>query len=183
MASVYNADHKYNFLFRLGTQYGYRFLVLDLLGPSLEDLLNYCGGQFTQKTVLMLADQMIMRIQYLHERNYIHRDIKPANFLMGKDQSCNQVHLIDFGLAKHVMRNVDITAAGTIFGTPFYISPEQGHGDDQAGATKGGHGEASRWRQAPANPQVEPPDAMGVRALDDFVRVRGLDSGRALHDG
>jgi serine/threonine protein kinase len=37
--------------------------------------------------------------------------------------------LIDFGLAKHVMRSSDITAAGTIFGTPYYISPEQGHGD------------------------------------------------------
>jgi serine/threonine protein kinase len=38
--------------------------------------------------------------------------------------------LIDFGLAKHVLRSSDITAAGTIFGTPYYISPEQGHGEE-----------------------------------------------------
>lgn len=52
------------------------------------------------KTVLMLADQMISRIEYVHLKNYIHRDIKPDNFLMGLHKKVNQVQLIDFGLAK-----------------------------------------------------------------------------------
>ncbi|CAO2181506.1 unnamed protein product [Urochloa humidicola] len=75
-------------------------LVIDLLGPSLEDLFVYCGKRFTLKTVLMLADQMITRIEFVHSKGYLHRDIKPDNFLMGLGRKANQVYIIDFGLAK-----------------------------------------------------------------------------------
>jgi len=75
-------------------------LVMDLLGPSLEDLFNFCGRRFTMKTVLMLADQMISRIEWVHNKNFIHRDIKPDNFLMGIGRHCNKVFMVDFGLAK-----------------------------------------------------------------------------------
>ncbi|KAJ7969571.1 putative Casein kinase [Quillaja saponaria] len=75
-------------------------LVLDLLGPSLEDLFVYCGRKFSLKTVLMLADQMITRIEYVHSKGFLHRDVKPDNFLMGLGRKANQVYIIDFGLAK-----------------------------------------------------------------------------------
>ncbi|XP_030383283.1 casein kinase I [Scaptodrosophila lebanonensis] len=78
----------------------YNLLVMELLGSSLDDLLNYCGGRFSIKTVLMLADQMIKRLQMLHENNFIHRDVKPQNFLMGLGEKSNEVYIIDFGLAK-----------------------------------------------------------------------------------
>ncbi|XP_052822313.1 casein kinase I-like [Octopus bimaculoides] len=78
----------------------YYILVMDLLGPSLEDLFNFCSRRFTMKTVLMIADQMIGRVEYVQNRNFIHRDIKPDNFLMGIGRHCNKVFMIDFGLAK-----------------------------------------------------------------------------------
>ncbi|XP_036595951.1 casein kinase I-like [Trichosurus vulpecula] len=112
-----------------GQEKDYNILVMDLLGPSLEDLFNFCSRKFTLKTVLMLADQMISRIEYVHTKNFIHRDIKPDNFLMGiarprkaggkrkrggaaanrsQDPSfsgLNQLFLIDFGLAKRYRDN------------------------------------------------------------------------------
>ncbi|XP_025220380.1 casein kinase I isoform X1 [Theropithecus gelada] len=80
-------------------------LVMDLLGPSLEDLFNFCSRRFTMKTVLMLADQMISRIEYVHTKNFLHQDIKPDNFLMGTGRHCNKLFLIDFGLAKKYRDN------------------------------------------------------------------------------
>jgi serine/threonine protein kinase len=74
--------------------------VMDLLGPSLEDLFNFCSRKFSLKTVLMLADQMINRIEYVHSKSFLHRDIKPDNFFMGLGRRANQVYIIDFGLAK-----------------------------------------------------------------------------------
>ncbi|KAK1354996.1 Non-specific serine/threonine protein kinase [Heracleum sosnowskyi] len=76
-----------------GVQGDYNVLVMDMLGPSLEDLFNFCGRKFSLKTVLMLADQMIDRVAFVHSKSFVHCDIKPDNFLMGKQQqyssNCN----------------------------------------------------------------------------------------------
>ncbi|KAK4432871.1 Casein kinase-like protein 2 [Sesamum alatum] len=83
-----------------GVEGDYNVLVMDLLGPSLEDLFNFCSRKLSLKTVLMLADQMINRVEFVHSKSFLHRDIKPDNFLMGLGRRANQVYIIDFGLAK-----------------------------------------------------------------------------------
>ncbi|KAG8489026.1 hypothetical protein CXB51_017118 [Gossypium anomalum] len=83
-----------------GVETDYNVMVIDLLGPSLEDLFNYCNRKLSLKTVLMLADQMINRVEYMHSKGFLHRDIKPDNFLMGLGRKANQVYVIDYGLAK-----------------------------------------------------------------------------------
>ncbi|CAL1413984.1 unnamed protein product [Linum trigynum] len=83
-----------------GVEGDYNVLVMDLLGPSLEDLFNFCSRKLSLKSVLMLADQMINRVEFVHTKSFLHRDIKPDNFLMGLGRRANQVYIIDFGLAK-----------------------------------------------------------------------------------
>jgi casein kinase 1 delta/casein kinase I family protein HRR25 len=80
----------------------YFVIVHDLLGPSLEDLLNYCQRSFSLKTVLLLADQAISRLEFVHQTGFVHRDIKPENFLMGSGKQGNLLYLIDFGLVLEV---------------------------------------------------------------------------------
>ena len=83
-----------------GQEGPFSVMVIEMLGPSLEDLYNFCGRKMSLKTVLLLADQLLCRVQRLHEKGYIHRDLKPENMLMGLEDNANTLYLIDFGLAK-----------------------------------------------------------------------------------
>ena len=72
---------------------------MELLDKSLEDLFQQCQKNFPLKTVCLIAQQMIDRLEYIHNKNIIHRDIKPDNFVMGLNMS-HIVYILDFGLSK-----------------------------------------------------------------------------------
>ena len=80
----------------------HNILVMENLGSDLDTLLLQTGdiGHFSTKTVLMLAEQILNSVEFVHQKNYIHRDIKPENLLMGLGESKGTVYLADYNIAK-----------------------------------------------------------------------------------
>jgi tRNA A-37 threonylcarbamoyl transferase component Bud32 len=76
---------------------------------------------------LKYLGQMAAALQVVHTLGVLHRDLKPGNIMLRTDGT---LALIDFGLAKHAEIDVDMTGTGEIFGTPYYMSPEQGHAQE-----------------------------------------------------
>jgi serine/threonine protein kinase len=85
----WNGEHDY-----------FRVMALELLGPSLEDMFAYCEYRFSLKTTLMIADQILERLEEVHSHEILHRDIKPPNLLLGSGVNGNVVYLVDFGLSE-----------------------------------------------------------------------------------
>jgi serine/threonine protein kinase len=128
---IYMNLHKSNFNIGLPKIYDYlqsaeyNIMVMQLLGPSLEDLFNKYNRIFKLSTVLPLAIQMVSLLEKLHQAGYIHRDIKPNNFLIGRGKNKSQVYIMDFGLSKRYLikdKHIKFKDKRNLIGTARYAS-------------------------------------------------------------
>jgi len=119
-----------------GVEGDFNVLVMELVGPSLTELLEFCHGRFDSKTVMMLAHQAISRLQFVHVLGYLHRDLKPDNLAMGMGKRSHHLYLIDFGLAKKYMdkstQHIPFRDGKSLTGTARYVSIATHKGMQQA---------------------------------------------------
>lgn len=103
------------------------FLVMECLsGESMDEVLKRSMRMQSSKAVpLFIA--VCQALAHAHKNGIVHRDLKPANIVLQKDDTGNEViKLVDFGIAKPMVeQDSDLTAAGSVMGTPSYMSPEQ----------------------------------------------------------
>lgn len=143
--------HAYYF----GQEGMHNVLILDLLGPSLEDLFEWCGRKFSVKTTCLVAKQMIDRVRTIHDHDLIYRDIKPDNFLISEYQRSlpdrqlvksvapsangdpNLIYMVDFGMAKQYRdprskQHIPYRERKSLSGTARYMSINTHFGREQS---------------------------------------------------
>ncbi len=102
------------------------YMVMELLeGKSLANLIQARPVPLSLEATLDVMAQVCDGLDYAHQRNIVHRDVKPANLFL---TPTGTVKVLDFGIAR--LGSLHMTAAGTLIGTPDYMSPEQVRGDE-----------------------------------------------------
>ena len=108
----------------LGISDDHAWLVMEYF--AFGDLRRRMQARLTPRDALRLAAAIARALATIHAAGVLHRDLKPGNIMLREDGS---IALIDFGLSKDAALALDLTDTGTIFGTPHYMSPEQGHAE------------------------------------------------------
>ena len=111
-------------LFELGVSDEHAWLVMEYFPRG--DLRRRMKAQIAPRWAVRVAAAIARALDALHAGGVVHRDLKPGNVMLREDGS---IALIDFGLSKDEAQSLDLTERGLIFGTPHYMSPEQGHGE------------------------------------------------------
>jgi serine/threonine protein kinase len=110
-------------IYDLGVADDHAHIAMEYLDGG--DLRNKIEAGASVREAVKYLRQIASALAAVHQKHVLHRDLKPGNIMLRKNGS---VALIDFGLAKRVKLETAITDKGEIFGTPYYMSPEQGHG-------------------------------------------------------
>jgi serine/threonine protein kinase len=115
-------------IYQVGEDRGVPFIAMQLLqGESLEARLSR-AGRLAVDEVLRIGRQTAVGLAVAHERGLIHRDVKPSNIWLEARQEGGRVKILDFGLARSVAGDENLTRSGAILGTPAYMAPEQARG-------------------------------------------------------
>lgn len=112
-------------IYDLGVSDDHAHIAMEYLPGG--DLKQRIETGIQEKDAVEFARQIASALANLHAVGILHRDLKPGNIMLREDGS---IALIDFGLAKRMRLEQEITGSGEIFGTPYYMSPEQGRGND-----------------------------------------------------
>ncbi|MEM7097854.1 MAG: protein kinase [Pseudomonadota bacterium] len=107
-------------VFEIGVHFGMPYLVMQLIDGGPPKL-----GIHTRKRAAEIVMHAARAVQHAHEHGMVHRDLKPSNLLVSSD---GQVFVTDFGLARMRESENDLTASGTLLGTPAYMASEQAQG-------------------------------------------------------
>ena len=110
-------------IYDIGVADDHLFLAMEYFAGG--DLRSRMREPLPWRSALAYLRQLAEALGALHTIGVLHRDVKPGNVLLRDDGS---LAFIDFGLARQLGLDSDITGEGAIFGTPHYMSPEQGHG-------------------------------------------------------
>lgn len=111
-------------IYDLGVGDDHAHIAMEYLNGG--DLKQRIAAGIKEVDAVRYLQQISSALAEVHKVGILHRDLKPGNIMLRSDDS---VALIDFGLAKRMRLAMEITGSGEIFGTPYYMSPEQGHGN------------------------------------------------------
>jgi len=111
-------------IYDLGVSDHHAHITMEYLDGG--DLKHKLSAGIVADKALDYLQQTASALAKIHEVGILHRDLKPGNIMLRSDGS---IALIDFGLAKRLRLKAAITDSGEIFGTPYYMSPEQGHAE------------------------------------------------------
>ncbi len=112
-------------IYDLGVGDNHAHIAMEYLAGG--DLKHKISGGIREKDAVSYLRQIAGALAKIHEVGILHRDLKPGNVMLRSDGT---LALIDFGLAKRMRLKMELTDSGEIFGTPYYMSPEQGHAND-----------------------------------------------------